>query len=173
MSQDKKEKYLESERERRAGPKDWEEKRAVMAGRREKRGVEHTLWELHPLPTIPSYWRECVCPYSGWQRRLLTHSSITHTSHSIKHTVHNKKRKAPTQTHNRLALLAVAYDKNEDTHANKDTQDSSKHKHTHNQFASLWIALCSALCCVCLGPPAHFGTAAKREGEKKEGRRGV
>lgn len=40
-------------------------------------------------------------------------------------------------------------------------------KHTHNQLASLWIALCSALC-VCLCPPAHFGTTAKSEGEKRE-----
>lgn len=50
-------------------------------------------------------------------------------------------------------------------------------RHTHNQLASLWIALCSALCCVCLCPPAHFGTTAKSEGEKREGgrrrRRGV
>lgn len=59
------------------------------------------------------------------------------------------------------------------TKTNAQTGRHFKHKHTHNQFASLWITLCSALCCVCLGPPAHFGTAAKREGVKVEGQGGV
>lgn len=68
----------------------------------------------------------------------------------------------------KIALLAVTGDKKWNAaHEQADGQDAFKHKHTHNQFASLWIALCSALRCVCLGPPAHFGTAAKREGEKR------
>lgn len=31
---------------------------------------EHTLEQLHPFPTIPSYWHECACPCAGWQKDI-------------------------------------------------------------------------------------------------------
>lgn len=59
-----------------------------------------------------------------------------------------------------------------DTQSKREREDRPKHKHTHDQFASFWFALCSALWYICYGLPAHFGTSAKREAEKREGRIG-
>lgn len=157
---------------RRAGLGGLAEKRAVMAGRRETRGVEHTLSELHPFPTIPSYWRECVCPCTVTERRLHTHThtALQHTLTRISNSAQQNKKpyqSDPQQTHNTCTYV---WPKPRLTLLHKD---GPKHKCARDELASLWIALCSALWCVRLALPAHFGTTAKREGEKREDSRGA
>ena len=176
----KKEKYLEPVCERRAGPEDW--RRRGPWWREEGKREEHSTpsESYTPFPQSPPTGVSASVRTQGdrgtsahTHAHTHTHTYKKHTQATVSNTLWTRKR---DQLQNRLAVthtLTVAYDHNGDKRTNAQTQDSSKHKHTQNQFASLCIALCSALCCVCLGPPAHFGTAAKREGEKKEGRREV
>lgn len=94
------------------------EKRAAVAGRRETRGVEHTLWEQHALPTIPSYRRESVCPSTGWQRDVCSHGHATHTHTIISKTNGN----AELQITHCLQLPVTQAESNPQTHRQRVAQ---------------------------------------------------
>lgn len=139
-----------------------------------KKGKERS--RAHPLGATPPFHNPLLLAWARLSVHRVTETSAhiqlynTHTQATVSNTLPTTKSE---KLQHRLTIdLHCLWLRMTETETNKEARDISKHKHTHNQFASLRFALCSALCCVCLGPPAHFGTAARREGEKKEGRTG-
>lgn len=139
-----------------------------------KKGKERS--RAHPLSATPPSHNPLLLAwvrlsaYRVTEGRLLTHSPTEHTQATISNTLWITEEELchTLRTH---SLLSVTFyqkaDRNAQTHRQRTLQNTS----IHIINSPVWIALCSALCRVCLGLPAHFGTAAKREGEKKEGRR--